>query len=296
MALERAFADVEALMGKGSMDSTRDELEKSDEAATRAVGYATNALEVLAHYTNTCESEDGNHVRKVKAAKRVVQELLIWRTYGLKMWIHCYPDAKHFHVGNGDVLRELKLTCYRTEQKLMHELIAGDSWSKLARKLRFCVQNREFSKEMQDCFRVPHATKHPTQLAETYHKTETDCHTCLTQELLTRIVGTMQLVQATRKGSLTELDPGDKLSYVDSQIFKEMTEDELFSSDVVTAVRSDSLRAQEPGWEQWQEQWHGRWQGQWHEWQAGQRVQAMPQFCAQDSTLTSMTGWAMNML
>ena len=88
-------------------------------------------------------------LKNAKHAKNALRELLMWRNFRSKMWLHSKPDPMNFQRYDAEVQNELKQTFSNIEQKLMQELIAGDSWSKLARKLRFCVGNEDFSGEMR---------------------------------------------------------------------------------------------------------------------------------------------------
>ena len=65
-----------------------------------------------------------------------VGELLMWRNFGLKMWLRNKPDPMNFQTYDAEVQNELRQTWTKIGQKLMQELIAGDSWSKLVRKLK----------------------------------------------------------------------------------------------------------------------------------------------------------------
>ncbi len=214
VALESALADVEELLGE-KLDSTRELLEDSDRNSREAVSLATSALELLAKKTADCKSEQD--LQRVLRAKKSVRELLMWRNFGLKMWLHNKPDPMNFRTYDADVQTELRQTWTKIEQKLMQELVAGDSWSKLARKLRFCVGNKEFSVEMR--------------------------------ALLTRIINTCELTQRAKQ----RRGPVEALSEADRALFAEMATDDQFGNDVINAVRNDRFRHQEamyPGYAQ----------------------------------------------
>jgi len=214
VALESALADVEELLGE-KLDSTRALLEDSDRNSREAVSLATSALELLTKKTADCKSEQD--LQRVLRAKKSVRELLMWRNFGLKMWLHNKPDPMNFRTYDADVQTELRQTWTKIEQKLMQELVAGDSWSKLARKLRFCVGNKEFSVEMR--------------------------------ALLTRIINTCELTQRAKQ----RRGPVEALSEADHALFAEMAADDQFGNDVINAVRNDRFRHQEamyPGYAQ----------------------------------------------
>ena len=94
-----------------------------------------------------CKNEED--LNNVMRAKQSVRELLMWRNFGLKTWLHNKPDPMNFQRYDAEVQNELRQTFTKIEQNLLQELVAGDSWSKLARKLRFCVGNEDFSGEMR---------------------------------------------------------------------------------------------------------------------------------------------------
>ena len=206
VALESALADVEELLGE-RLDLTRALLEDSDRNSREAVSLATSALELLTKKTANCKSEQD--LQRVLRSKKSVRELLMWRNFGLKMWIHNKPDPANFETYDADVQTELRQACTKIEQKLMQELVAGDSWYKLARKLRLCVENKEFSVEMR--------------------------------ALLTRIINTCELTQRAkqRRGRV------EALSEEDQALFAEMVADDQYGSEVLHAVYLDRFRHQE---------------------------------------------------
>lgn len=229
VALEDALADVEELLGE-RLDSTRILLEESHRSSREAVSLVTRALELLTKKTNDCKGEQD--VNKVIGAKKGIRELLMWRNFGLKMWLHNKPDPMNFQTYDANVQNELRQTWTKIEQKLMQELIAGDSWSKLARKLRFCVGNKEFSVEMRS--------------------------------LLTRIINTCEL---TNQAKHKRADMMEMPSEAEHSLFEEMAADDTFGEEVIRAVRNDRLRQQEaiyppyaqaagPAWMQQMLGWH----------------------------------------
>lgn len=144
MELEGALVEVEELLGE-RLESTRELLEHSHRSSREAVERMTYALELLTKLTQNCKvQEDLNNVMRAKDALR---EMLMWRNFGSKMWLHNKPDPANFNRYDAAVQDDLRQTWTKIEQKLMQELIAGDSWGKLARKLRFCVANQDFSGE-----------------------------------------------------------------------------------------------------------------------------------------------------
>eukprot|EP00438_Fugacium_kawagutii_P035728 Skav204245 [mRNA] locus=scaffold2414:1846:11079:- [translate_table: standard] len=229
VALEDALADVEELLGE-RLDSTRILLEESHKSSREAVSLVTRALELLTKKTSDCKGEQD--VNKVIGAKKSIRELLMWRNFGLKMWLHNKPDPMNFQTYDANVQNELRQTWTKIEQKLMQELIAGDSWSKLARKLRFCVGNKEFSVEMRT--------------------------------LLTRIINTCEL---TNQAKHKRADMMEMPSEAEHSLFEEMAADDTFGEEVIRAVRNDRLRQPEaiyppyaqaagPAWMQQMLGWH----------------------------------------
>jgi len=236
VALESSLTEIEELLGE-KLVSTRALLEDSEQNAREAVGLATVALELLSQKTAFVDSDED--LQRVLRAKASVRELLMWRNFGLKMWLHNKPDPTNFQKYDAEVQQDLKQTWTKIEQKLMQELVAGDSWSKLARKLRFCVSNKEFSGEMR--------------------------------ALLTRIINTCELTHRAKQRRQSV-----ELSEVDHALFEEMASDEQFGNDVINAVRNDRFRkdslyptfASRNG-PSWMHQMLG-WQGQGHQ---GQMMQ-----------------------
>lgn len=202
VALESSLTEIEELLGE-KLVSTRALLEDSEQNAREAVGLATVALELLSQKTAFVDSDED--LQRVLRAKASVRELLMWRNFGLKMWLHNKPDPMNFQTYDAEVQQDLKQTWTKIEQKLMQELVAGDSWSKLARKLRFCVSNKEFSGEMR--------------------------------ALLTRIINTCELTHRAKQRRQSV-----ELSEVDHALFEEMASDEQFGNDVINAVRNDRFR------------------------------------------------------
>jgi len=228
VALEGALADVEELLGE-RLDSTRELLEDSHRSAMEAVRLATLALELLTRKAVDCKNEED--LNNVMRAKQSVRELLMWRNFGLKTWLHNKPDPMNFQRYDAEVQNELRQTFTKIEQNLLQELVAGDSWSKLARKLRFCVGNQDFSREMRT--------------------------------LLTRIISSCELAQRARHRKSTNEAP---MSEADQALFEEMAADAAFGKEVIRAVRNDQFRHQEviypyaeardPAWMQQMLGWH----------------------------------------
>ena len=227
--LEGALADVEELLGE-RLTSTRELLEDSHRNAKESVRLVTHALELLSKKTVDCKNQED--LNDVMRAKKSVRELLMWRNFGLKMWLHNKPDPMNFQTYDAEVQNDLKQTWTKIEQKLMQELIAGDSWSKLARKLRFCVGNQEFSAEMRT--------------------------------LLTRILTIVELTsRARQKKSASD----NQMSEGEQALFEEMAADDAFGEEVIRAVRNDRFRQQQeaiypayapagPSWMQQMLGWH----------------------------------------
>lgn len=228
VALEGALADVGELLGE-RLDSTRELLEDSHRSAMEAVRLATLALELLTRKAVDCKNEED--LNNVMRAKQSVRELLMWRNFGLKTWLHNKPDPMNFQRYDAEVQNELRQTFTKIEQNLLQELVAGDSWSKLARKLRFCVGNQDFSREMRT--------------------------------LLTRIISSCELAQRARHRKSTNEAP---MSEADQALFEEMAADAAFGKEVIRAVRNDQFRHQEviypyaeardPAWMQQMLGWH----------------------------------------
>ena len=149
-------------------------------------------------------------LKNAKHAKNALRELLMWRNFGSKMWLHSKPDPMNFQRYDAEVQNELRQTFTKIEQNLLQELVAGDSWSKLARKLRFCVGNQDFSREMRT--------------------------------LLTRIISSCELAQRARHRKSTNEAP---MSEADQALFEEMAADAAFGKEVIRAVRNDQFRHQE---------------------------------------------------
>ena len=199
VALEAALVDVEELLGE-KLDSTRQLLAQSEQSSMQAVNLASSALELLSKKTTFCKNEQDRH--RMLRAKQSARELLMWRNFGLKVGLHNKPDPANFETYNELLQSELKQTWSKIEQKLMQELIAGDSWAKLARKLRFSLDSQEFSPEM-------HA-------------------------LLTRIVNTCEVVYKQKPTK----SPAEEMSQEDSALFAEMAAEDQFGKDVITALKA----------------------------------------------------------
>eukprot|EP00435_Cladocopium_sp_Y103_P007115 s1779_g2.t1 len=213
MELEGALAEVEELLGE-RLESTRELLEHSHQSSREAVSLMTYALELLTKLTQNCKGqEDLNNVMRAKDALR---EMLMWRNFGSKMWLHNKPDPMNFETYDVEVQADLRQTWTKIEQKLMQELIAGDSWGKLARKLRFCVANQDFSGEMRT--------------------------------LLTRICNVNEATKKARQKKNAHdasIDAMSEKELAVEAVFEEMAADDAFGEEVIRAVRNDQFRHQE---------------------------------------------------
>lgn len=201
--LEDALADVERLLGE-SLGSTRKLLEDSHSSSKESVHLATRALELLTRQTADLKGDED--LKNAMHAKNALRELLMWRNFGSKMWLHSKPDPMIFQRYDVEVQNELKQTFSKIEQRLMQELIAGDSWSKLARKLRFCVGNEDFSGEMRT--------------------------------LLSRVVNACERTKRARQKRSMQVP----MSEADEATFQEMAADDAFGEQVIRDIRA--VRAQ----------------------------------------------------
>lgn len=247
MELEGALVEVEELLGE-RLESTRELLEHSHRSSREAVERMTYALELLTKLTQNCKvQEDLNNVMRAKDALR---EMLMWRNFGSKMWLHNKPDPANFNRYDAAVQDDLRQTWTKIEQKLMQELIAGDSWGKLARKLRFCVANQDFSGEMRT--------------------------------LLQRICNVNEMTKRARQKKSAHDASIDVMSEAEQALFQEIAADDAFGEDVTRAVRNDQLRHQEAFYPAYAHGASPAWMQQMLGWQLaadlpqGQLPQAMP--------------------
>ena len=221
VVLESALADVEELLGE-KLEFTRELLQDSDRKSRDAVTLATSALELLTNLTKKVAHVSEHDLPRVLRAQKSTSQLVLWRNFGLIMrGLVEKLDPGHFRKYDADVQTELKQTYCKIEQMLMQELIAGDSWSKLARNLRLQSAQKEFSAEMRT--------------------------------LLHRIIQTCELTQNAeqRRG------PVEVLSETDAALFKEMRGDAKFNSQVMSAVRHNRLQYQHAMYPAWVQQMLG---------------------------------------
>lgn len=206
-SLEDALADVERLLGE-SLGSTRKLLDESHNSSKESVHLATRALELLTRQTADLKGDED--LKNAKHAKNALRELLMWRNFGSKMWLHSKPDPMNFQRYDAEVQNELKQTFSNIEQKLMQELIAGDSWSKLARKLRFCVGNDDFSGEMR--------------------------------ALLSRVVNACERTKRSRQKRCVQVP----MSEADEVAFEMMAADDAFGEQVIRDIRAVRAQFRQP--------------------------------------------------
>ena len=207
VVLESALADVEELLGE-KLNLTRALLQDSDQKARDAVTLATSALELLTVKTKQAAHVSEHDLPLVLRAQKSASQLVLWRNFGLMRGLVEKLDPEHFRRYDADVQTELKQTYCKIEQMLMQELIAGDSWSKLARNLRLQSAQKDFSPEMRT--------------------------------LLHRIIQTCELTLNAKK----RRGPGEALSEADKALFDEMSGDDRFNSQVMFAVHKDRLQQQ----------------------------------------------------
>ena len=112
MELEGALVEVEELLGE-RLESTRELLEHSHRSSREAVERMTYALELLTKLTQNCKvQEDLNNVMRAKDALR---EMLMWRNFGSKMWLHNKPDPANFNRYDAAVQDDLRQTWTKIE-------------------------------------------------------------------------------------------------------------------------------------------------------------------------------------
>ena len=208
VVLESALADVEELLGE-KLNLTRELLQDSDRKARDAVTLATSALELLTVKTKQAAHVSEHDLPLVLRAQKSASQLVLWRNFGLMRGLVEKLDPEHFRRYDEKVQTELKQTYCKIEQMLMQELIAGDSWSKLARNLRLQSDQKDFSAEMRT--------------------------------LLHRIIQTCELIPRHAK---KRRGPEEALSEADKALFEEMSGDDRFNSQVMFAVHNNRLQQQ----------------------------------------------------
>ena len=87
-------------------------------------------------------------VERVKQAKVVMRDVLLWRWSGLTGWMYNQTESEFFHSYGREIESQLMNSVAKIRQKLLQELMRRPAWKKLQAKLVSCAATNSWTPEL----------------------------------------------------------------------------------------------------------------------------------------------------